>query len=138
MRIHTALTGAALAGALLVGVASTAAQASVQEEFLLGWTSRDSPKGGYGTAEVYTTSATSGFMEVCDGGTPDGLRAVGILEWGSYSREVQDASGSGGLCNTGNVSIPRAGSGIRVTIWSCLRNGATGTLQYCDSNYIFR
>lgn len=48
MRIHTALTGAALAGALLVGVASTAAQASVQEEFLLGWTSRDSPKGDTG------------------------------------------------------------------------------------------
>lgn len=107
------------------------------EEFLIGWSSRDSPKGGYSDVEVYTTSATSGFMTVCDSGAPDGLRAVGILEWGSYSKEVQDPNGVLGLCNTGNVSLPRAGSGIRVTLWSCLRNGAAGVLQYCDSNHIF-
>ncbi|MCY1073041.1 hypothetical protein [Archangium lansingense] len=125
-------TMAAMIAATVIVVPSAHA-----EEFLFGWISRDSPRGGYSDVEVYMTSGTSGFMQVCDSGAPDGLRAVGILEWGSYSKEVQDAGGSNGLCETEDVSFPRDGSGIRVTVWSCLRNGATGVLQYCDSNFIF-
>jgi len=63
----------------------------------------------------------------------DGLRAVAIAEWNSGSYEVQDTDGANGNC-AGHVNL-NITDGTTVTIWACARNGATGTLQYCNWAY---
>lgn len=61
--------------------------------------------------------------------TADGMRAVAIAEWSGGAREVQDTDGANGNCaGHANLSIPE---GYFVEVTACVRNGASGALQYC-------
>lgn len=91
--------------------------------------SRTSPSGGYGIAEISHTRA----FYACDEGKADGYRVVAHLWPDGYSyRWVQDANGSGNSCGTSaQLTLP---IGTDYTMRVCLRNGANGADVYCSSD----
>lgn len=89
--------------------------------------SRTSPKGGYGVTTFYNTSI---LLDVCDRGNPDGLRTVGYFLSNGVRREVHAASGTGTCALLYNFGVTQ---GASYTIWTCLRNGASGADVYCGS-----
>ncbi|MGW4199630.1 hypothetical protein [Streptomyces sp. NPDC004726] len=137
LRNSLAVSAATVAALAMTASAALAAPSVHGTGFLFGWLSQNSPAGGYGSAEAYTLTATTGYIEACDLGVPDGLDAVAILEWGPNRWEARDG-GNGSACATQNITLPAEGSNVEVTIWACLKNGPSGVLQYCDSNYIVR
>ncbi|MFI6520961.1 hypothetical protein ACIBF1_35775 [Spirillospora sp. NPDC050679] len=132
MRILTAITASLLCGAALTAFAPSA-NAEVEEQFF--WlTSDTSPQGGWAASGVFADDYGTSSIRACDRGNPDGLRAVTIISWGSYTREVQDATGSSdSTCASRDVAEPLRGQVVEVQ--SCLRNGATGRKQHCQVDY---
>ncbi|MFF0449017.1 hypothetical protein ACFYT4_21865 [Streptomyces sp. NPDC004609] len=137
LRRVLALSAATVATVAMSASVSSAAPSDRGSEFVIGWLSQHSPNGGYGSAEAYALSDTTGYVEACDRGPSDGYGAVAILQWGTYSQEVEDANGAGTACAAQPVLLPPVGSNVDVTIVACLRY-PNGTLQYCDSNYTVR
>ncbi|MEU8518550.1 hypothetical protein [Streptomyces sp. NBC_01216] len=72
-------------------------------------------------------------VTVCDNRS-DGKRAVAHLIWtdsrASHYERVDDANGSNNGCVTRDFEI---GEGIRVSLQVCLRDGYSGTPQYCTT-----
>ncbi|MGI5170869.1 hypothetical protein ACQEU3_41610 [Spirillospora sp. CA-253888] len=132
MRIRAAITASFLCGAALTAFASPAGADASEQIFWL--TSDTSSKGGWAASGVFADDFGTASIQACDRGNPDGLRAVTIISWGSYTREVQDATGSSdSTCASRSVAEPLPGQVVEVQ--SCLRNLATGTPQHCRVGY---
>ncbi|MFI6287986.1 hypothetical protein ACIBCM_25100 [Streptomyces sp. NPDC051018] len=138
LRRVLALSAAALATvAMSASVSSAAPPDRGSADFVIGWLSLKSPIGGYGAAEAYSLSDTTGYLQACDRGPSDSYGAVAILQWGTYSQQVEDPNGAGTACAAQPVLLPPVGSNVDVTILACLRYPG-GNLEYCDSTYTVR
>ncbi|MFC9977534.1 hypothetical protein ACFVH6_42205 [Spirillospora sp. NPDC127200] len=132
MRIRAAITVSFLCGAALTAFVSPANAKASEQIFWL--TSDTSPEGGWAASGVFADDFGTSSIRACDRGNPDGLRAVTIISWGSYRKEVQDATGSSdSTCASGSVAEPLRGQVVEVQ--SCLRNRATGRPQFCRVGY---
>ncbi|MDH6227425.1 hypothetical protein [Streptomyces sp. MJP52] len=116
-------SGALAAGAATVMLAGGPAAAA---DF---WVTTSDPwGGGYAKFEEYGEVVT-----VCDNRS-DGLRARAELVWidssASHYLWVEDTNGTGNDCARLNASV---GEGVSVSVTVCLKDGANGTKQWCQT-----
>lgn len=131
MSKHSMITGlgtAAAAASLLALGTGTASAGSVSESVV----SYDSPKGGWASAHAYV-SVDGVFLNVCDGGKPDGRRAVGYLYFNGELVQSAQAAGGSGSCSPPRTSLGWMDGAGYFTVKACTRDGANGSDQGCNS-----
>ncbi|MFE5302139.1 hypothetical protein [Streptomyces sp. NPDC056632] len=130
---RTLTTTGTLAAAVALGLAT----AGSAHAATIAKASGTSARGGYGVGVVYVDSAFHDvtFLQVCDHGTPDGLRATAEI-WRSSDHGYYayvDAQHGSDTCNDDDTWLPGTMPAGTYTLRVCLRNGSTGSFQYCAS-----
>ncbi|WP_037677063.1 hypothetical protein [Streptomyces griseus] len=126
--VITGLGATAAAVSLLAFGAGPAVAGPVSESVV----SYDSPKHGWASAQAYV-SVDGVFLDVCDGGDPDGRRAVGYLYFGSTKVMTAQATGGSGSCSPPRTSLGWSRGAGWFTVMACTRDGADGRDQGCNS-----
>ncbi|MFF3691199.1 hypothetical protein [Streptomyces sp. NPDC002187] len=121
--------GTAAAAVSVLALSAGSASAGPVSESVVSW---DSPKGGWASADAYV-SVDGVFLDVCDGGKPDGRRAVGYLYFGTELVMSEQAAGGTGSCSPPRTSIGWMDGAGYFTVKACTRNGPGGTDQGCNS-----
>lgn len=127
---HEVMTGLGTFAAALGLLALSAGPASARPvyEDVVSW---NSPKGGWASAHA-SVSVDNIDLRVCDGGKPDGRRAVGYLHFGGQLVFAEQATGGTGSCNPPYTSWGWGDAGW-FTLKACTRDGANGPDQGCNS-----